>query len=1070
MPPLITWAGEQFAENSLAIVNRSLCGCLYEAPLVDLALLCDDPVAPPPDPRVAALARAARRRPRRAADVHVRHYWPPSLEPPLQGRWVLIQPWEYGSIPRRWVRPLDRLVDEVWVPSTHVRDGFVRSGVAAERVVVVPNGVDFAFNPSAPMIRLETEKAFRFLFVGGTLHRKGADVLLEAYLEAFQADDDVCLVVKDFGTRTFYRDQGLRERILAASRDPRSPEILYTDEDLPREHMPALYTACQCLVAPYRAEGFCLPLAEAMACGLAVIAPDYGACLDYCDSDVAFLVPAEEVDLGEPLPEPYETVEPLRSCEVDRAALVRAMREVAAAPASARELGLRASAKIHRDYSWEQAAATALDRLLALAEQPVRRFTARPYGVSALGRYPELLREVPRGAEPSPEVEPQLSVCLVVRDEEERLPACLESVRGLADELVVVDTGSTDRTVEIARAYGARVFRVPWQDDFARVRNEYLQQATKDWILALDADNELDPEGHAEIRRLIRTNELVGYAPQQISPLAEGGMVEHRDVRLFPRHPELRYVGRVHSQVLPAHPDLPYRVAPCDVVLRHHGWSRPGGASVSAFYLGAIEAEAREEPDEPFHAYNLGAIYHQLGRYAEAEQELRRCVELSQPVVGEARLPTFLPHAYLLLAHALISQGWPAEAAGACRAALEIDPDYPDANCTLGAIQATAGRWPEALASYERALASRARPSLWPSDRGAATWRPRLGIGEILLRCGLDSEALASFEHAVAEAPDQPEAVEALRRAQTGRARLDTAPRGNGNGRIGAVVLARNEEQAIGPALASLAGWVDEIVVLDDGSTDGTARVSREAGALVVAVEHTPHFQARRNLGLLHTSAEWIFVLDADERVPARLAEVLLALVREDSHAFDAVAIPFKNLFCGTWITNPVWYPNYHPRLLRRGSFRFQEAVHSHPVVEGPTLQLPLDEALAIVHESARDLEHYLGKLNRGTSLEAEELLAAGASSSWEQILGRFAQDLQRHFDELECWRDGMPGFMSGIASSSYRLFAWAKLWDLQRQHGRAEADGPDIPRTAAELVAFMARVTEGGQTARSRL
>ena len=113
---------------------------------------------------------------------------------------MVFQPWEYGAIPSAWLAPLCDLVDEVWVPTSFVKGGFVQSGVPAERVQVIPLGIDpDLFSPSGPALPLPTSKKFKFLFVGGTIHRKGIDVLLRAYGRAFYRSDDVCLVIKDMG-------------------------------------------------------------------------------------------------------------------------------------------------------------------------------------------------------------------------------------------------------------------------------------------------------------------------------------------------------------------------------------------------------------------------------------------------------------------------------------------------------------------------------------------------------------------------------------------------------------------------------------------------------------------------------------------------------------------------------------------------------------------------------------------------------------------------------------------------------------------------------------------------------
>ena len=129
---------------------------------------------------------------------------------------------------------------------------------------------------------LQTRKRFKFLFVGGTLPRKGFDLLLKAYRLVFSAADDVCLVVKDMGVGTFYRGQNATALIAQLRATPAAPEVEYLADELSEEEMAGLYRACDCVVQPYRGEGFCLPVAEAMACARPVIVTGFGPSLDYC--------------------------------------------------------------------------------------------------------------------------------------------------------------------------------------------------------------------------------------------------------------------------------------------------------------------------------------------------------------------------------------------------------------------------------------------------------------------------------------------------------------------------------------------------------------------------------------------------------------------------------------------------------------------------------------------------------------------------------------------------------------------------------------------------------------------
>lgn len=173
----------------------------------------------------------------------------------------------------------------------------------------------------------------------------------------------------------------------------------------------------------------------------------------------------------------------------------------------------------------------------------------------------------------------RLSVCLIVRDEAERLPGCLASVTGIADEVVVVDTGSQDETVAIARALGAHVHEIAWADDFAAARNEALSRATGDWILTLDAD-EILVAGHDTIRQLAdqKPSGTERYALTIVNRLgpARNETVRHHALRLYARHPDLAWRGRVHEQLVDVRQPDAWTEVPllADVTVQHFGYLR----------------------------------------------------------------------------------------------------------------------------------------------------------------------------------------------------------------------------------------------------------------------------------------------------------------------------------------------------------------------------------------------------------------------------------------------------------------------------------------------------------------
>jgi Flp pilus assembly protein TadD/glycosyltransferase involved in cell wall biosynthesis len=371
----IVWEGSQFVHHSLALVNRELCLALIAAGCELSLLPCERHVfGDEADPRFEKLSARFNKRFEQPADVHVRHRWPPDFTPPPDGHWVMIQPWEFGSLPVEWVRRISAGLDEVWVPSLYVRNCFITSGVPAERVFVVPNGVNIdLFNPAAPAYPLQTTKSFKFLFAGGTIPRKGIDILLGAYTRTFTSKDDVCLVVKDMGGESFYKGQTAREWIRRLQADARNPEIDYIERTLSDREMAGLYSACDCLVAPYRGEGFGLPIAEAMACGRPVIVTGHGAAMDFCDERSGYLIPAREVVLPEKRVGAYATVDFPRLAEPDQRRLAQLMQHVVSHRTEALEKGSWGAGWIRSNLTWRHSAERVEERIRALRSKPIIR-------------------------------------------------------------------------------------------------------------------------------------------------------------------------------------------------------------------------------------------------------------------------------------------------------------------------------------------------------------------------------------------------------------------------------------------------------------------------------------------------------------------------------------------------------------------------------------------------------------------------------------------------------------------------------------------------------------------------
>lgn len=376
-PPHIVWEGTQFQHHSLAIVNRAHCLNLLQGTSAELTLVPYEPDTIAPEGRAdyeLLAAHDVRRKGWQSSPLlWIRHQWPPNPAPPPFGaRWIVMQPFEFGAWPRKYL-PAFEQAEEIWTPSTASRLSFIRSGIPPEKVQVIPNGIDpQRFRPYGDLFPLPTKKRFRLLFVGGTLYRKGVDVLLQAYFQAFSASDDVCLVIKELGAETFYRGLTLQQLVVRLSREPGAPELCYLEQVLSEEEMPALYRACTVFVSPYRGEGFSLPTLEAMACGLPVIVTAGGATDDFVDERVGWRLPAQHRSLGwvlNGLPLANEAF----MLEPDVTALARLLRQLYEEPAVCRIKGIQAAGRARQQWTWKRATVRLLTRIDVLCGTQLAR-------------------------------------------------------------------------------------------------------------------------------------------------------------------------------------------------------------------------------------------------------------------------------------------------------------------------------------------------------------------------------------------------------------------------------------------------------------------------------------------------------------------------------------------------------------------------------------------------------------------------------------------------------------------------------------------------------------------------
>lgn len=250
---------------------------------------------------------------------------------------------------------------------------------------------------------------------------------------------------------------------------------------------------------------------------------------------------------------------------------------------------------------------------------------------------------------------------------------------------------------------------------------------------------------------------------------------------------------------------------------------------------------------------------------------------------------------------------------------------------------------------------------------------------------------------------------------------------------LSVVVLTKNEEQNIASCLGSVRDWADELIVVDDESSDRTLAIVKNFTSLIF--ERKMDNEGRhRNWAYAQTKNEWVLSLDADERVSEELKDEIMATLQNPSG--EAYAIPQRNYIGSYWVRHAGWYPASKIKLFKKSKFRYEEVeVHPRAFVEGTTGSLTKD----IIHKSYRDFGHYLAKLNRQTTWEAQKWLSTEQGMTRGRVVRRSVDRFFRSFIGKQGYKDGFIGFMIAFFGSLYQVISYAKYWEMKNNQSKTE-------------------------------
>lgn len=357
--------------------------------------------------------------------------------------------------------------------------------------------------------------------------------------------------------------------------------------------------------------------------------------------------------------------------------------------------------------------------------------------------------------------QPLLSACMIVKNEARALPRCLASLRDFVDEICIIDTGSTDASLDIMKRFGAKVYSVPWNDNFAAARNAALERAAGRWILIIDADETLCREDGPTLRKLLESSDKEAYFVQLLSYIGEerpDRLIRNQVVRLIRNNPSYRYQGKIHEGL-----DLTEAgdaIDICDIRIYHYGYldNVKRDKKKGERNLALLKKEVAANPENPFHHFNIGTEYFNLGDYNLALEHYEQAAKFASPKDLYAAL---LAKRYISCLQVL---GRHFKAIQIAKKAQKDFPHFTDVVFQKANSFLAMGQLSKALQTF-RTCVEMGEPNdpLHPAEEvGVGSFKALWCIGQIHERMQNESDAIQAYRDALACEPHFRPALERL--------------------------------------------------------------------------------------------------------------------------------------------------------------------------------------------------------------------------------------------------------------------------------------------------------------------
>jgi len=605
----------------------------------------------------------------------------------------------------------------------------------------------------------------------------------------------------------------------------------------------------------------------------------------------------------------------------------------------------------------------------------------------------------------------KISACMIVKNEEAFLPKCLESIKGFVDEIIIVDTGSTDKTLEIAERHGVKIYHHPWENNFSKHRNQSISYASGDWILVIDADEEIvhwDDGLEAVLK-----NKDVDSVYVKVNNIYGGGAGEacHNSIRLFRNTKSVRYEGSVHNQLMGTNTSLA-----SSIVIYHKGYCLDAEKEEQKYLRTTtlLKNEIEKDPDNPKLHHYLSVAYLGKQHYNKSLQECQKALHLASNQDQEDDLYLWTR---FVGAISCMNTKQLDVAERMCLEAIQKNSMHIDSHYLLSSIYYIQDNEHAFMDHSNKYLSLIKQLNHSPDKFGLMVhntvnheWRIHLHRGFSYRSFGLNEKGQKEYSLALKKCHNKYEyykqrCIIHLKRSENklaekfltkalkynfedkelngvkarlmeirGTDHVDDRRKGaifpGKNERnaptISLCMMVRNEEKFLPKCLDSVKDYVDEIVIVDTGSTDGTVDIARKYTNKLYFHPWEGHFSKHRNQSIKYATKDWIFILDADEVLLKECAQIVRESVKNDS--IDSVYVVVKNAFdggAGEAVHNSI-------RIFRNnGKIHYEGRVHNRIVGTEASKIYPI----TLLHEGYNlPPEESRKKFNRTTELLKKDI------------------------------------------------------------------------------------------------